>query len=191
MKVFTSLPTSPLLTPHAITIGVFDGVHLGHQAILRETTKYHTSCVLTFRNHPASFFNPNHQIPFIITLEERLELFEKEGIEVVFLLPFDQAFADLSYDSFLYYLKETLQLSHLILGEGESFGKGKKGDAEQVLLLSKKWGFAAVYLPKILLDGNVISSSRIRTLIQQGNNLEAERLLGRPYLSTNASGILC
>jgi riboflavin kinase/FMN adenylyltransferase len=183
MKIFTSLPTSPLFESHAITIGVFDGVHLGHQARLRETTQYNKSCVLTFRNHPASFFNPQRPLFLITTLEERLELLEKEGVDTVFLLEFDQAFADLTYDLFLQYLKETLQISHLILGEGDSFGKGRQGTAETVLPLSKKLGIQTLYLPKILLDGEVISSSRIRTLIQQGNVQEASKLLGRPYFS--------
>lgn len=177
MQIFSSIPTS--LPKTALTLGSFDGVHLGHQVLfqaLKETNS--TTTVITFTNSPLQILSPDFRFSgFLCSLEERLSRIEKAGMDFVICLPFTQEIARLSYEDFL----SPFSLSHLILGEGAAFGARKQGTAEAIRALAKQRHFQVHYLPKLLIDGAAVSSRRIREAILKGDLILAERLLGRPF----------
>jgi len=184
MRVFTSLPSSSLNFSHAIAFGMFDGVHLGHKIILEEVKKFPHHSVITYKKHPSHLFHPSNPTPLITPLETRLDLFDQLGIQSVYVLEFDRHFAEQSYETFLHRLKELFLLSHLIRGEGDAFGKDREGDAGAISQFANRQNIDVIYLTKMIQDGHPISSSRIRSLIKQGDLTTVAQLLGRPYSVT-------
>jgi riboflavin kinase/FMN adenylyltransferase len=166
-----------LPAPIALTIGMFDGVHLGHQKIFQELKKYRTSVVLTFNNHPAEVLR-NQKPSLLCSLEEKLRRFEKCGIDYAVVVPFTLELAAQPYDTFLRALKKRLSFSTLVLGKGAAFGHKNRGNEEHVKLLEDELGFKAVYLDKQISNDQEISSKRIRELILSGQHEQASILLG-------------
>ncbi|MCB1109362.1 MAG: hypothetical protein KDK64_00115 [Chlamydiia bacterium] len=182
MKIVKSIEEIPKIEgPIALTIGMYDGVHLGHQMILNKlsklTRKGGSRVVLTFSNHPSTLFHPNAPVPQIISLEHRLSLFEKLGIDLVIVLPFDQAFASQSYEAFFGHLRTYLPFEHLVVGEDARFGKGRLGGPEQIL----KLGWHTEYLPKESYHKETISSGAIRRHLEARDLKKVKKMLGRPY----------
>lgn len=169
-----------LSAPIALTIGTYDGVHLGHQYLFQELKKYGTAAVLTFSNHPAEVLNPHTAPPLIDTLDQKIRRLENNGIDLAIIVPFTSELAALSYDTFLKQVREHLPFSHLILGEGAVIGNRAQGTEQNIRALAKELDFEAIYLPKFTLDGEVVSSRKIRQLIETGNFEQAFNLLGRP-----------
>lgn len=183
MKLYMSLPKD--LGATCLSIGTFDGVHLGHQAIFRRMKELssHTT-LLTFLNHPREVLQPHLPPPKLLTpLTVKLSLIEKMGIDCVILLPFTKELADTEYDELL----DSFSLSHLVFGKGALFGKERKGSEENVKNYAKEKGIYVEYLEKKQDETGPISSSRIRKLIE-GNEIEqASSLLGRPFFSSCSS----
>jgi riboflavin kinase/FMN adenylyltransferase len=180
VKQLTDIPT--LSKPIALTLGSFDGLHLGHQFLLHKLKNAGTSCVLTFSNHPSQILSNRPSSCFISTLEHKLVLFEKAGVDLVILLEFTPQLASESYDVFLQSILTYLPFSTLILGEGAAFGKGKQGTEQRIKELGLRLGFRAEYLKKLACASeNTISSGKTRLLIQQGDFRQVEKILGRPY----------
>lgn len=177
MKIYTTFPSS--LPPTALTIGSFDGFHLGHQALLkalREKSDHIT--VLTFINHPSQILNPEVPLPgLLLTFPQKLALLKDAGVDVVIVLPFTKELAATPFDLFL----DPFQLTYLLLGEGSAFGQGRKGNEENVKAYAAKKGFTVEYLPKILLEEEPISSRRVRAAVAAGDFEMAAKLLGRPF----------
>lgn len=170
----------PLPAPIALTIGTYDGVHLGHQYLFQELKKYGTAAVLTFSNHPAEILHP-HTAPHLIdTLDQKIRRLENNGIDLAVILPFTLELSSLSYDTFLKQVREYLPFTHLILGEGAVIGHQAQGTEKNIQALAKELNFEAIYLPKFTHDGEVVSSRKIRQLIETGNFEQAFNLLGRP-----------
>lgn len=167
----------PISGPIALTIGFFDGVHLGHQHLFQQLKKYGTAAVLTFSNHPAEVLRPESTPPLIDTLEQKIRRLETNGIDLTLLLPFTQELSSLSYDTFLKQIHAHLPFTHLILGEGSTLGHQAQGTEENIKAL--ELNFEAIYLPKFLFENEIVSSKRIRQLINSGNFEQAFRLLGR------------
>lgn len=172
--------------PVVLTIGNFDGVHLGHQAVLKhlkQTAKKRRtrSAVLTFSNHPSTVLRPAHSIPLLCTTQHKVKLLEKAFIDLVILLPFTKEFSEQSADLFLQNVKKNLPFQTLILGSDAHFGKNREGDSSTVSTLAKTMGFTVEYFPDYTKEGQRISSSLIREYIQRGQLTQAEDLLGRPY----------
>lgn len=172
--------------PYALTIGNFDGVHLGHQQILkklREIARQEglSPAVLTFYNHPSEILQPNQQPALLSFPDERLQMLEKAGVEEVIALSFSPAIADLSARSFLELLQRYLPFKILILGHNAVLGKGREGGRSHIETLSESLKFHVHYLPLFEINGQPISSSLIRKAIQQGDLEAASRWLGRPY----------
>jgi riboflavin kinase / FMN adenylyltransferase len=157
----------------ALTIGYFDGVHLGHQHLLHRLRKHPHATILTFSNHPKSFLSPPAPVS-LIPLEEKLELLRPFADQIL-LLPFDHKMAHTSFEELL----SQFDLSHLLLGFGAIFGKNRLGTPEAVAAYAKTQGFSVEYLPKISYNGEPISSSRIRKAMREGNEALVTQLLGR------------
>ena len=180
VKELEEIPSLP--HPIGLTIGSFDGVHLGHQKLLQELKKRSaTTAALTFSNHPAEVLSHRPLAPAITSLEEKLELLEKMGIDLVILLKFSDDLVKLPFDEFLKKIRVKLPFALLLLGEGAAFGSGKRGDEEAVKALARELNFQADYLPKQLIDGRPISSGWIREALSQGDLPLVKKLLGRKY----------
>lgn len=187
MQVLHSLPSSESKAPPVVlTIGNFDGVHLGHQAVLHRTTQLakkhqHPSAVITFANHPSTVLRPQHPTPLLCSIEHKLQLLEKAGIDLLILLQFTEAFSKQSAEVFLHNVKHSVPFDHLILGSDAHIGKNREGDREVILLLSKSMGFKVEYLADYQLEGARVSSTLLREAIQKGDLSQVGKLLGRTY----------
>lgn len=154
----------------SLTIGTFDGVHLGHQHLFQEMKKYGTPVVYTFSNHPAEILRPT-EVPFpILTLEEKLELFKQFGIERTIVVPFTYELSQIPYDQFLKELRREVPFTTLVAGEDIRIGARGEGNRYTLQNL--------VTLPKYTIEGEVVSSRRIRSLIQNHQYDQARKLLG-------------
>ena len=186
MTLITSLEAIPLIEqPCGLSIGTFDGVHLGHQALLRYL-KVHLPApapliAFTFANHPSTLFSPHSPTSLIYPKKKRAELLFSCGADYVIMPPFTKALAELSYEEFLDLLREKFPRFHLVLGEGATFGKGREGNESRVKESAQKKNFTVEYLPKTLFGPQPISSGRIRIAIKSGYFEEASSCLGRPY----------
>jgi riboflavin kinase/FMN adenylyltransferase len=169
----------PFSGPIALTIGTYDGVHLGHQYLFQQLKKHGTAAVLTFSNHPAEVLWPQSTPPLIDTLDQKIRRLETHGIDLALILPFTSELSSLSYDAFLKQLHRHLPFTHLILGEGSTLGHQAQGTQENIQAVAKELNFEAIYLPKFIFEGEPVSSKKIRELINTGNFEQAFRLLGR------------
>ena len=187
MKISRGLiPSIP--RPYAVvTIGNFDGHHHGHRALLGqvvETARRYkgTALVLTFDPHPVKILAPQVNLQFLTTPEEKLAHFEAAGIDEVVFLEFTPAFAGLSPVQFVKQtLSEGIGTRELFVGEHFVFGKGRAGRIADLLKFGAQFGFRVHPMPPVSIDGEVVSSTRIRQLIQAGDLRKAVRFLGRPY----------
>lgn len=179
MIIASSLnPVISLEQPVALTIGNFDGVHLGHQYLLTELKKHGTPVVVTFSNHPLEVLRPHDAPPCIISLEDKLDLLRQMGIAATFVLPFTQELAQTPYDRFIDNLQRAIPFSTLVGGEDIRVGYRGEGDATRIQALSKKMRFEAIFLSKITINGEIVSSRQIRKLIQNQQLDQARKWLG-------------
>jgi riboflavin kinase/FMN adenylyltransferase len=169
------------------TIGNFDGHHLGHRALLQtvvETARKArgTSLVLTFDPHPVKILAPHIDLRFLTSPEEKLAHLEAAGIDEVVFLEFTPAFAAMSPNQFAEeVLYRSLNLSELFVGSHFAFGKGRAGRIDDLVRLGEQFAFRVHPVTPLKIEGDVVSSSRIRRLIQAGNMEQASLLLGRTY----------
>ena len=177
----------PPAGPLAVAIGNFDGVHLGHAALLAEACaraarRGGKSAVLTFTPHPARLFAPDRAPPLILPLERRLELVAAAGIDVAIVEPFTREFAAIDAPAFVRdVLVRDLGARDAIVGYDFSFGRGRAGDAQALADLGAPSGLEVAVIPPIAIDGVPCSSTRIRALVAAGETVAAARLLGRPF----------
>ncbi len=173
--------------PSAITIGNFDGVHLGHREILRRVLavaerNHWKSTALTFDPHPTKLVAPARAPRLLTTLEERARLIQQCGIERVVILPFTAEIAKLSPEDFVRdILAGKLEARAVLVGDNFRFGNRTAGDARTLEELGRKYGFETETIPAVQRRGRSISSSEIRSLIEAGEVARACRMLGRPY----------
>lgn len=158
-----------------LTIGTFDGVHLGHQAILKSVDQ-----VVTFSNHPHSILR-NEAPQALTTLAHKLKIFKAFGINSPLIIPFTQEFSQKSAATFLRELKQKIPFDHLILGHDAVLGRRREGTADHLFHLAQEMGFTLNYLDPISANNQIVSSSQIRQLIHKGDLKTAEALLGRPF----------
>jgi riboflavin kinase/FMN adenylyltransferase len=173
--------------PLAVAIGNFDGVHLGHQALLREVAARAAraggrAAALTFDPHPARLFAPDRAPPLIMSLARRLELLAEAGVELAVVQPFSREFASIEADAFVTdVLARDLGARDVVVGYDFSFGRGRAGDTGRLAALGAKLGVGVAVVPPVTVDGQPCSSTEIRRLVSAGRTVEAARLLGRPY----------
>lgn len=168
-----------------LTVGVFDGVHRGHQLIIDKLTAgAHASdapaAVLTFDPHPASVLG-GRKIKCLTLPNERARLLGDLGVEVVITQPFTRELSTVTASEFMTRLKRHLGLQRLLIGYDFALGKGREGNATRLTEIGSELGYAVDVLPALSDQSGVISSTEIRKLIEVGNVAEAARLLGRPY----------
>jgi len=170
-----------------VTIGNFDGQHRGHMALLETVVQTArqaggTPMVLTFDPHPITVLKPGIDLLLLTPPEEKLARFQEAGIAEVLLLEFTAALASLSPEAFVFQvLRDGIGVGELFVGQHFAFGKGRAGHIDDLLRLSSQAGFCVHAVPPVLVDGGVVSSTRIRQLVQGGEMREAARCLGRPY----------
>lgn len=185
MQHFRSLEKVSL--NHAwLTIGVFDGVHRGHQTLIRNLTAgAHAdgapAVVLTFDPHPAAVLRPEQAPPTLTTPEERGALFAALGVDYVITHPFNHQVAALSAKDFLSRLKQHLGFQQFWVGHDFAMGHNREGDIPRLRELSAELGFQLHVVAPVSLDERPVSSSRIRALLAQGEVQQAAEMLGRPY----------
>jgi riboflavin kinase/FMN adenylyltransferase len=179
---------SPLGWPSpAVTVGNFDGVHRGHQALVsaavaraRETSGL--SVVLTFDPHPARVLGPGRAPAALTTLPQKEELLALLGVDRLAVLPFDAGVARLSPEAFAReVLQGTLGARHVVVGESFRFGHRREGDAVALAALGAELGFSVRAQPPVLDEGSPVSSSRVRDELARGDVRASRSLLGRPY----------
>lgn len=186
MKIHHALPDTPPARAFVVAIGFFDGFHLGHRAIVRETLwrrgPGERTAVLTFREHPTAFLRPGQDPPMISTTEERVNAFARAGIDEAYVLPFDASIASLSPSAFLdETLVARLGARAMVVGENFRFGHKRAGDVAFARAHFGQGGPEVIAVPNEQLDGERVSSTRIRKVIQAGDFELADRLLGAPY----------
>jgi len=172
--------------PCIVTFGTFDGVHLGHQRIFRQVIEKARACgaqsaILTFQNHPAEVLRPDKVPRPLCTHEEKIALIESFGFDIIIDIRFTQQVADLRADAFLAHLTTMLPISCLVVGDDVAFGKNRQGNKEYLIQKEHELGFDLEFIKKISIDDMLVSSSLIRTLIEQNEMEKAARLLGRTF----------
>lgn len=173
--------------PTAITIGKFDGVHVGHQALIKETiavaaTLGATPGVVTFDPLPYVVFNPGKPFHYLCTLEERIRYLRDAGAEFVVVIPFSNVFRSIPAFDLLSMFRETAQIRHIVAGPDSAIGKGREGTVERMREIGDEIGFGVTVLPFVTFDGVQVSSSNLRMLIhEEGNVAKAAIGLGRHY----------
>ena len=185
MKILRGL-YSPDTQSVALTIGNFDGVHLGHQALLNELraaaqTRELQTAVVIFEPHPREFFTPQQAPTRLTSLREKLELFASLGIDRVHVCRFNARFAQMSAAEFIHALHEKLSAKFVLIGDDFRFGSGRAGDFALMEKIGMQHGFAVQSVHSVLHNGVRISSTAVRAALAEGNMRMAQSYLGRPY----------
>ncbi|HEV2385992.1 MAG TPA: bifunctional riboflavin kinase/FAD synthetase [Candidatus Acidoferrales bacterium] len=173
--------------PSVVTVGNFDGVHLGHQAILARVValaraRGERAAAIIFDPHPLKVLRPESAVPLVTTLAERLDLLAGTGLDGVLVLPFTPEFARLTPEEFVrQVIVEALGASGVLVGANFRFGHRQAGDAGLLAALGAQLGFTVELVPAVCLRGDRISSTLVRQAIAAGRVARAGRMLGRPF----------
>jgi len=171
-----------------LTIGVFDGVHLGHQHLLQQLTQLaqpdRLPAVITFTNHPITVLRPGTQVRYITTPEQRTRLLKAQGIPLVVGLEFTAEDSQVTARDFAALLVETLGMKGLVMGPGAAVGQNREGDINYLRQLGPQLGFWVEEAQPLVLDGSPVQSRRIREAIAWGEVAAGARLLGRTFSLT-------
>lgn len=187
MEIFHGIEHANIRRPTVLTLGVFDGLHLGHQAIVRTVVGRSllidaTPTLITFDPHPRQVLKPETAPPLLQTFNQKAEGLKSLGIQQVVVLEFNQDLAALSAEEFIEkFIVNGLQANEVYLGKGFAFGNQRRGNIELLQQLSQKLNFRAEEVPEVRLRGHRISSTMIRMLLKAGRVNVARRMLGRPY----------
>ena len=169
-----------------ITFGSFDGVHEGHARLMSTAKELAdrdgiASVVYTFSSHPMAAFAPERVPPGLHTLSEKVCAIARHGIDVAVLRPFDKDYAAQSPEEFVAAFVDALHPRHVVIGFNFSFGSRGAGKAQDMVELGRRYGFETHVVGAVMMDGEPVSSTRVRAAIEAGDLPLARRLLGRPY----------
>ena len=188
METYTNL--ADIRAPFAdsfVTIGNFDGVHLGHHMLFSEVVsrayqKKGTSVVITFDPHPLQVIRPGIGMKFISTYEQKVEMISLAGIDVLVVIPFTREFATTRAETFVDdVLIKTIGVKELVVGYDYAFGKGRQGNIEFLKEQGRLKGFPVTVVEPYYVEDMLVSSSKIRELVSQGRMMDVKKLLGRSY----------
>ena len=174
-----------------VTVGSFDGVHLGHRSVLEEIARRarrseRRSVLVTFEPHPMEVVNPQAAPPLLTLAAERREILAQSELDAVVFVAFTPELARATPEQFVRLLLDRFHLAELVIGPDHGFGRGRTGDVDVLKRLGDALGFAVDVVPAVSVDGRPVSSTVIRRAVGGGDLETAERFLGRPYAMTGA-----
>jgi len=187
MRLFHGTDNAGIHRPTVLTLGVFDGLHLGHQLIMKTVVDRARAVgavptVITFDPHPRAVLHPESAPPLLQTFDQKIEAFGVLGIEQTIVVRFTEEFSSIRAADFLRdVVKARLHAQEVYLGKGFAFGHDREGNIELLKRLGVELGFIAGEVPEVSLHGRRVSSSKIRELLARGQVNLARRMLGRPY----------
>ncbi|MEG8946037.1 bifunctional riboflavin kinase/FAD synthetase [Rosettibacter firmus] len=187
MKVYKDISEFKKDKITAITVGSFDGLHIGHQKILKKLLEITnqingTSVLLTFDPHPRMVISKNFDFKILTTLEEKISLLEKYGIENLIIQNFTKEFSNISSDDFIKkILVDKIGISHIIIGHDHKFGKDRLGDEKKLKELGDIYNFNVTSVEAEIIDGQIVSSTKIRKALMEGDIEKVNLFLGRNY----------
>jgi riboflavin kinase/FMN adenylyltransferase len=187
MKVYYSTDTIPAFKNAVVTIGTFDGVHSGHRHILEQLKQEATriggeTVIITFHPHPRKVITHGQPVKLINTIEEKIELLDKNGIDNLVVVPFTEAFAQQTPEAYIEkFLVEKFHPHTVIIGYDHRFGKDRKGDYKLLEKYSAQLGFSLMEIPAHVINNNTVSSTRIREAISKDDMDTANTLLGYDF----------
>ncbi len=169
-----------------LTIGVFDGVHLGHHHLLSRLvelsrTQNLPSLVVTFHQHPQQVLAPQTRPLFLTDLNQRVNLLKNTGVDSVVILSFTRKLAEFSAREFLGLLKKHLRMRGLVIGSDTTLGRSQEADASELKELGQEMGFSLSVVPPLKIDGEVVSSTALRNALTGGDMKRVTKLSGRPF----------
>ncbi|MBI2860022.1 MAG: bifunctional riboflavin kinase/FAD synthetase [Chloroflexi bacterium] len=168
-----------------LTIGVFDGVHLGHQRLISELTgqarqRGMLSAVVTFRQHPQQVLG-QEALPFLTDTVTREELLTEEGVDIIAMLSFTEELSHLDARQFMCLLQKHLRMRALVVGPDSALGRHREGDIDALHRLGEEMGFSLTVVPQMTLNGETVSSTAIRRALAEGDMQKVHRLYGRLF----------
>lgn len=189
MQTYRNINDIPYDSCSVVTVGTFDGVHRGHRAILERMHAFTTvhggrTVVVTFEPHPRLVLSRSTQptIGLLTTLTEKHAILQRLGIDVLVVIPFTFEFAQTPPEDFIrHLLVERIGIRHIVIGHDHNFGKDRAGNEELLRRLGQQYHFTVERVEPVLLDGETISSSKIRAALQRGDLSKANAMLGYPY----------
>lgn len=187
MRLFHGTDNADIARPTVLTLGVFDGLHLGHQLIMKTVVERAKQAgavptVITFEPHPRAVLHPESAPPLLQTFDQKIEALGVLGIEQTIIIHFDRKFSRIRAEDFLSeVVVKRLHAKEVYLGRGFAFGHEREGNIDLLRRVRDRLGFLADEVPEVRLRGTRIGSTRIRELLQQGRVNFARRMLGRPY----------
>ncbi len=169
-----------------VTVGVFDGVHLGHKHLISQLVgkaeqENLLSAVVTFRQHPQEVLHPDIGLPFLTNLAERERLLKNEGVDIVVPLTFDEETSKLSARDFVSLLRKYLGMRGMVIGPDFALGKKREGNADALCALGREMAFSVTVVPPVVIDGEIVSSTAIRKALSDGDVHRVRRLTGRGF----------
>ncbi len=192
MKVTWGLENATFNPKTATTLGSYDGIHLGHKQILsrlrdrKKELNLERTLLITFHPHPQEVLRKNNtSVELLTTIDERLELIEKEGIDETLVIKFTREFSQTSYlDFFNDTIIKALGTKAMVVGFNHAFGRNREGDADRLKTLAPELGVTIEEVQPVSIDGISLSSSKIRLALKAGDIANANKWLGRPYSFT-------
>ncbi|MDX9758818.1 MAG: bifunctional riboflavin kinase/FAD synthetase [Bacteroidota bacterium] len=188
MQIYRDLDALPHGLPVALTLGTFDGVHLGHQRIIERTiaaakTSHGRALLLTFDPHPREVIGWKGESTYLLTtIDERLALLAETGLDGCIVLPFTRDLSVLDASTFFHeYIVRRLHATHVVVGVDHAFGKGREGKVEALRHLGRQYGVEVTVVGELLMDGVKVSSTAVRHALNDGAVRRVTAFLGRPY----------
>ena len=187
MKVYRSLQQLPVFNRAVLTIGTFDGVHLGHQQIIRQLLMEAEetggeSVLISFYPHPRKIVQPDRQIAELTTLDERIELLKRQGLDNLVVVPFNKEFSEQPAEEYIKrFLVDRFHPARIIIGYDHKFGNNREGDYRLLEQMGEQYNYTVKEIPQQLINEVTISSTKIRQALSNGEIETANQLLGYPY----------
>lgn len=187
MQIFRNLSDVKFNKNTVLTLGTFDGIHLGHQQIISEVVEESKKSgmrnfVLTFDPHPRKVLSKDDKVYLLSSLGEKIEMFSKLGVENLFVISFTKEFSRQAAEEFIFtFLVDGIGLRKIVIGYDHHFGKGRGGNVDILQRIGKEKGFETVVIPSYSLGDKIISSTKVRNALTEGNVSLAAKMLGRFY----------